>query len=104
MKPDFDKIQSGMVSGLSKASKKQDKENQTQSEINTAFKGSEHVDMGTGVAGRSSVKMNNIDTDMRKFLKNPQFAHVANEYVERLIEKGYNYEDAIDAVWQELGV
>ena len=104
MTPDFDKIQPNMINGLNKTTKAQREEKQAQVENDVAFKGIERTDMGTGVAGRSSVKMDNIDTDMRKFFKNPQFAKAANKYVEHLVEQGYNYEDAIEAVWQELGV
>ena len=104
MTPDFDKIQPGMTNGLNKVTNNQREEKTAQAEHDVTFKGTERTDMGTGVAGRSSVKMDNIDTDMRKFFKSPRFAIAANKYVEHLVEQGYNYEDAIEAVWQELGV
>ena len=105
MTSDFDKIKPGMINGLNKTTNIQREEQKTQAEMSdTAFKGIERTDMGTGVAGRSSVKMDNIDTDMRKFFKNPSFASAANKYVEHLVEQGYNYEKAIEAVWRELGI
>ena len=103
MTADFDKkIQSGMVNGLKSTTKKQGVEQGSAGEA--AFKGTQNTDMGTGVAGRSSVNIDNFDTDMRKFLKSPKFAQAANKYVEHLVNQGYNYEDAVNAVFSELGV
>ena len=41
---------------------------------------------------------------MRKFFKSPPFAQAANKYVEHLVNQGYNYEEAVNAVSSELGV
>ena len=103
MTADFDKkIQSGMVNGLNNATKKQSVEQVSAGEA--SFKDTQKIDMGTGSAGRSSVNVDNFDTDMRKFFKSPRFAQAANKYVEHLVNQGYNYEDAVNAVFSELGV
>ena len=103
MTADFDKkIQPGMVNGLNNTAKKQSVEKEIIN--NNTSKETKNIDLGTGVAGRSSVNINNIDTDMRKFFNSPRFCEAANKYVEHLVKQGYNYEDAVNAVWTELGV
>lgn len=64
----------------------------------------ENFDMGTGVVGRSTIKIDSLDNDMRKLAKNPAFISVINEYVDKLCEQGYNLEDAINTVFSELGI
>ena len=104
MTPDFDKIQPGMTNGLNKVTKKQQREEkQASGKSEVSFLG-ERTDMGTGVAGRSSVKMDNFDTDMDRFMKNPKFAKAFNLYVDSLVNKRYNYIDAVNAVSSELGI
>lgn len=106
MAPDFDKIQAGMSNGLSKT-RKIKKDNSAEisasevSDNNVSFK---QIDMGTGVAGRSSVRMDNFDTDMARFDKNYRFAELTNKYIEALVRKGYSLEDATMAVYRELGI
>lgn len=105
MTPDFDKIQPSMTNGLNKLTKKQQREEkQVLNESETSFGRIEHTDMGTGVAGRSSVKMDNFDMDMDRLMKNPNFAKTFNLYVDSLVNKGYNYVDAVNAVSSELGI
>ena len=102
MTADFDKkIQSGMVNGLNNTTKKQSVDKKVENDTSKEIK---NIDLGTGVAGRSSVNVSNIDTDMRKFFNSPRFCEAANKYVEHLVKQGYNYEDAVKAVWSELGV
>ena len=104
MTPDFDKIQPGMTNGLNKVTKKQQREEkQASGKSEVSFLG-ERTDMGTGVAGRSSVKMDNFDTDMEKLMKNPALAKAANSYIDSLVKQGYNYIDAVNAVSSELGI
>ena len=54
-------------------------------------------------AGRSSIKMDNFDTDMRKFDGKYKYANAVNAYIDSLVAQGYPYEDAIVAVMDELG-
>ncbi len=105
MTPDFDKIQPSMTNGLNKVTKKQQREEkQASGKSEVSFSGTERTDMGTGVAGRSSVKMDNFDTDMEKLMKNPQLAKAFNSYVDSLVKQGYNYVGAVNAVSSELGI
>ncbi len=107
MTPDFDKIQAGMTSGLqktTKANKKEDNNSNSQAGQGLSFKSIERKDMGTGVAGRSSVRMDNFDTDMSKLEKNYQFAQATNDYIDELVRQGYSLEEATMAVYKELGV
>ena len=105
MAPDFEKIQAGMNNGLKKTTKvnKEETAQAAQQEVQNglSFRGAEKTDMGTGAAGRSSIKMDNFDTDMRKF-KYPN-AQVVNTYIDALVRQGYDYGDAIVAVMNELG-
>ena len=107
MTPDFDKIQAGMSNGLNKTTKinKEDSVKNVQAEIQNglSFRGSDKIDMGIGAAGRSSVKIDNFDTDMRKFDGKYQYANALNTYIDNLVAQGYPYEDAIVAVMDELG-
>ena len=107
MTPDFDKIQAGMANGLNKTTKiqKEEKAQNEQQEVQNglSFRGAKKTDMGTGAAGRSSVKMDNLDTDMKKFKANYKFAEAVNTYVDSLVAQGYDYGDAIVAVMNELG-
>ena len=108
MAPDFDKIQAGMTNGLNKTSKVQKEEKvgkEAQLNNNVSFRQVDLKDMGTGVAGRSSVKMDNLDTDMISFRGNYKFADATNKLIDELVEKkGYSLEQAISAVYGELGV
>ena len=107
MTPDFDKIQAGMNNSLNKTSKikKEDAVKNTQPEINNglSFRGSEKVDMGTGSAGRSSVKMDNFNTDMISFKAHYDFAQMTNNLIDSLVEQGYSLDEATCAVYNELG-
>ena len=107
MTPDFDKIQAGMTSGLQKtrkANKKEETSNNAQAEQGLSFRSIERKDMGTGVAGRSSVRMDNFDTDMSKLEKNYQFAKYTNDCIDSLVKQGFSLEEATMAVYKELGV
>ena len=108
MAPDFDKIQAGMTSGLNKTSKVKKDETvgkEAQPNNNVSFKQVDLKDMGTGVAGRSSVKMDNLETDMISFKGNYKFADATNRLIDELVEKkGYSLEQAISAVYGELGI
>lgn len=106
MTPDFDKIQAGLTNGLQKTTraKKEEKVAEKQQDNGLSFKSIERKDMGTGVAGRSSVKMDNFETDMAKFNQNYQFVQATNKYIDSLLEQGYSLEEAINAVHSELGV
>ena len=107
MAPDFDKIQPGMTNGLNKTSKVKKEDNtekQAQQSNNVSFKQVDLKDMGTGVAGRSSVKMDNLETDMISFRVNSKFADATNKLIDKLLEQGYSLEDAVIAVYGELGV
>ena len=108
MTPDFDKIQPGMTSGLNKTSKVKKDENvekESQPNNNVSFKQVDLKDMGTGVAGRSSVKMDNLETDMISFKGNYKFADATNKLIDEMVDKkGYSLEQAISAVYGELGI
>ncbi|MBQ7450500.1 hypothetical protein IJS77_03710 [bacterium] len=107
MTPDFDKIQAGMNNGLKKTQKIQKEETaqsiQQEAQNGLSFRGAKKADMGTGAAGRSSVKMDNFDTDMRKFQSKYHYAHAVNTYIDALVAQGYDYGDAVVAVMNELG-
>lgn len=108
MAPDFDKIQPGMTNGLNKTSKVKKEDNtekqSQQNNNNVSFKQVDLKDMGTGVAGRSSVKMDNLETDMISFKGNYKFADATNKLIDKLLDQGYSLEDAVSAVYGELGV
>ena len=107
MTPDFDKIQAGMNNGLSKTSKikKDETAQNTQAEVNNgiSFRGTEKTDMGTGSAGRISVKMDNFNTDMISFKAHYDFAQMTNNLIDSLVEQGYSLDEATCAVYSELG-
>ena len=106
MAPDFDKIQANMTSGLQKTQKTNQKEEQSlnaQQEQGLTFRGAERTDLGMGVAGKSSIKIDNFDTDMTKFGKNYQFAQATNAYIDSLVAQGYSLDEAVSAVYGELG-
>ena len=108
MAPDFDKIQAGMANGLNKTKKVQKEEKEvkeTAKKEDVSFKSVDLKDMGTGVAGRSSVKMDNLETDMISFRGNYKLAEASNKLIDMLVEeKGYSLEQAISAVYGELNV
>ena len=106
MAPDFDKIQAGMTNGLQKTTKtkKEEQTSKLQEEVGISFKNVERKDLGTGVAGKSSVKMDNFDTDMARFQNYPMVVEAANAYVDSLLAKGYSLEEAVSAVHNELGI
>ena len=109
MTPDFDKIQAGMNNGLNKTSKisKEDEAIKTSSQSDVqnglSFRGTEKSDMGTGAAGRSSVKMDNFNTDMLTFKGHYDFAQMTNNLIDALVEQGYSLDEATNAVYNELG-
>ena len=107
MTPDFDKIQAGMNNGLKKTQKiqKDDTAQNTQPEVQNglSFRGTEETDMGTGAAGRSSVKMDNFKTDMASFKAHYNFAQMTNNLIDSLVEQGYSLDEATCAVYNELG-
>lgn len=104
MTPDFEKIQTGMVNGLNQTTRVNEEVKVKNEEAKPSFKSIEREDMETGVAGRSSVKMDNFETDMRRFNENPALCGVAMETVDQLCKKGYSYEEAIDVAFKELGL
>ena len=106
MAPDFDKIQAGMANGLNKTQKVKKEETAEVSQKESSQKGLsfKKVDLGTGVAGKSSVKMDNFDTDMARFQNYPMVVEAANAYVDSLLAKGYSLEEAVSAVHNELGI
>ena len=107
MTPDFDKIQAGINGSLKKTSKVQREEiaQNEQSEIKNglSFRGTEKTDMGTGSAGRSSVKIDNFNTDMISFKSHYDFANMTNNLIDSLVEQGYSLDEATYAVYSELG-
>ena len=107
MTPDFDKIQAGMNSGLNNTKKIQKDETvqNVQPEVNNgvSFRGTEKTDMGTGSAGRSSVKMDNFNTDMVSFKSHYNFVQMTNKLIDSLVEQGYSLDEATCAVYGELG-
>ena len=107
MTPDFDKIQAGMNNSLKKTSKikKDDMAQNAQSEVKNglSFRGTENTDMGTGAAGRSSIKMDNFNTDMVSFKAHYDFVQMTNNLIDSLVEQGYSLDEATCAVYNELG-
>ena len=59
--------------------------------------------MGTGSAGRSSVKMDNFNTDMISFKAHYDFVQMTNNLIDSLVEQGYSLDEATCAVYNELG-
>ena len=105
MTPDFDKIQAGMANGLNKTTKIQ-KENAAQNqeaEQGISYRQLERRDLGTGVAGRSSVGVDHYEKAMLTLKNNYAYAAATNELVDRLLDQGYSLEDAVAAVHGELG-
>ena len=95
-----------MTNGLSKTQKLK-KEEKTQDSVQKeglSFRSIEREDMGTGVVGRSSVKVDNLDTDIARLKNNYDFAKYSNDIIDYLVNQGYNYDEVVSAVYDELGL
>lgn len=107
MTPDFKKIQAGSNNSLNNT-KKIDKEEAVQAaplevQGGLSFRGAKETDMGTGAAGRSSVKLDNFNTDMLTFKGHYDFAQMTNNLIDSLVKQGYSLENAAYTVYNELG-
>jgi len=102
MTPDLDKLQAGMLSSLNKTklNKKTDKKQLSDVEPRSM----EHQEIEDNVVGRSAVKMDNFDSDMKMFKNNPAMCSLMLDMTDYLQKRGYTYEDAIQVVMSELGV
>jgi len=101
MTPDFDKIQTGHVNSVRKTEKKQEKQNVEKQE--KAFLPSyDEVSSDTGVIGRSTVKADNFETDMKKLKENPEVVNFRIQLIDILLKKGYSLEEAVYATHTEF--
>lgn len=101
MTPDFDKIQAGHLNSVRKTERKQKEQNiKKQEEVSSPSY--DEVQADTGVIGRSAVKVDNFDADIKKFMENPTAAKAKMSLVDILLEKGYSLEEAVYAIHTEF--
>jgi len=101
MTPDFSKIQSNHVNNVSRTEKKQqvqDLDVNTQENLSAV----EEITSDTGVVGRSTVKADNFETDMKKLKENPAKVDLKLQIIDILLKKGYSLEDAVYATHTEF--
>ena len=102
MTPDFDKIQAGMVNGLNKTTNVS-KKKEVQATGDSSARTIGQQDFQDNVAGRSSIKADTFDANLQKFLKDPSFAMMRNNLIDKLVEQGYSLEEASYIVLTEMG-